>query len=56
VAYGCHQDLAAALDHLEALHQMGICAELLSGACANQAEAEALGEARGCGRTVWIAV
>jgi hypothetical protein len=55
VAYGNPQHLAAALDQLEALHQMGTCAELLSGACANQAEAEALGQARGCGRTLWIA-
>jgi hypothetical protein len=33
---------------------MGTCAELLSGACSNQAEAEILGQARGCGRTLWI--
>ena len=55
LAYGNPHHLAAALDQLEALHQMGTCAELLSGACANQAEAEALGQARGCGRTLWIA-
>ncbi|MDA1246093.1 MAG: ATP phosphoribosyltransferase regulatory subunit [Cyanobacteria bacterium] len=54
VTYGSPQQLGEALDQLEALHQAGICAELLSGACANQTEAESLGQARGCGRTLWI--
>ena len=55
VAYGRPEDLAPALDHLETLHQGGTCAELLGGATASQAEAEAIGEARGCSRTLWIA-
>ena len=55
VAYGRAEDLATALDHLEALHQAGTAAELLSGATGSQAEAQAIGEARGCSRTVWIA-
>lgn len=55
VAYGCPEQLATALDQLEALHQAGTCAELLSGAAASQADAEAIGQSRGCGRTLWIA-
>jgi ATP phosphoribosyltransferase regulatory subunit len=54
VAYGRAEDLATALDQLEALHQAGTAAELLSGPTASQAEAQAIGEARGCSRTVWI--
>jgi ATP phosphoribosyltransferase regulatory subunit len=55
VAYGRPEQLATALDHLEALHQAGTTAELLSGATASQANAEAIGEERGCSRTLWIA-
>ena len=54
VAYSRDEDLATALDHLEALHQASTAAELLSGPTASQAEAQAIGEARGCSRTVWI--
>jgi ATP phosphoribosyltransferase regulatory subunit len=55
VAYGRAEQLATALDHLEALHQAGTTAELLSGATASQAEAEAIGQERGSSRTLWIA-
>jgi hypothetical protein len=55
VAYGRAEQLATALDHLEALHQAGTTAELLSGATASQAEAEAIGLERGSSRTLWIA-
>ncbi len=54
VAYSSDSQLAQALDHLEALHDQGQAAELLSSPCATAEQAERLATARGCGSSVWI--
>ena len=54
VAYGQASQLAQALDQLEALHNRGQAAELLSRPCGSASEAEAQAERRGCASSLWI--
>jgi ATP phosphoribosyltransferase regulatory subunit len=54
VAYGHGNDLAQALDALEALHQKGFPAELLSDPVASQGDAESLAQLRGCAGLHWV--
>ena len=54
VAYGQGSHLALALDALEALHQQGIAAELLSDPVASQGDAKSLAELRGCAGLHWV--
>ncbi len=55
VAYGAPQQLAQALDSLEALHRSAIKAELLPGAFSSHAAAEAVARERGCSKLHWLA-
>ena len=54
VAYGQGSHLALALDALEALHQQGIAAELLSDPVASQGDAKSLAQVRGCSGLHWV--
>ena len=54
VAYGQGSHLALALDALEALHQQGIAAELLSDPVASQGDAKSLAQLRGCAGLHWV--
>ncbi len=54
VAYGQGSHLALALDALEALHQQGIAAELLSDPVASQGDAKSLAQVRGCAGLHWV--
>lgn len=54
VAYANAHQLAGAIDALEALHQQGTAAELLSDPVANQDEAKRVASARGCLGLHWL--
>ena len=54
VAYGQGSHLALALDALEALHQQGVAAELLSDPVASQGDAKSLAQLRGCAGLHWV--
>jgi ATP phosphoribosyltransferase regulatory subunit len=55
VAFQSHQQLASAIEHLEALHQQGTAAELHGEPIASQEQAERVAAERGAARASWLA-